>query len=231
MYDRSTPSIDTVRVAGVPGWSCGIAGRGCTGIRIASKPSKNRATCLAQLQAALVVAEASPDGASPSPRITAPSGESSVLAAMWSSASAGMPVGERGEQQRRVDVRHLFQAERRAGIDVDAAARRLDRVDERRQHARRVGVDRAPRIVEPRRRSGSRRGRSPGSAAGRAATRARSSGRVRRARRVRARGRRPNAPSGRTRRCRPTVNVPGGPGMCPWPGTSAKLDLCPITPQ
>ncbi len=62
-----------------------------------------------------------------------------------------MPVGERREQQRREDAPHVFQRERRSGVDVDPAASRPDRTDEIAEHAGGVGVDRAPRVVDPRR--------------------------------------------------------------------------------
>ena len=70
---------------------------------------------------------------------------------MWSSASGGMPVGEGGEEQWCEDVPHVFQGERRPGIDVDPTACRADGCDEVAEHAHGVGVDGAPRVVGPHR--------------------------------------------------------------------------------
>ena len=180
----------------------GSPARGWIGIRIASKPSKNRATfsrscsrrSLWPSQSWWRIAV---------PRIAAPRWVSSVLAAMWSSASGGNPLASAANSSGQVDVRDLLETEDGPGVDVDASTGRFDRLDERRQHPRGVGVDRAPRIVEPARRCGTSPTRRRCSAGDRAATPARSSDRARRARRVRPRGRRPIAPSGRRRRCRP----------------------------
>ena len=227
MYERSTPSIDDRARrracrdgrAGSPDVGAPASGsrrsRRRTG-RPARAVCSRRSLCAEPVLMTHRRARASPRRAA----------VSSVLAAMWSSASGGKPVGERGEQQRRgrrSDTCSRLNAGR-ASTSTRPPADSIESTSDA-EHTRRVGVDRAPRIVDPRgdpevgqlRRPvlGGRSSRHAGAfqRSGPASTPSSSS----RSSTDRAIG--PNTPMSAD------VNVPGGPGMWPWPGTRAKLDL------